>query len=75
MTSFMKSRSIIIWRRNVEEEASREEGTDFSKGKNDKQKTTKRRPHFVWSVQIGLKVTSVWLMSHSGKVARSHVQG
>lgn len=39
----------------MEEEASREEGTDFSKGKNDKQKTTKRRPRFIWSVQIGLK--------------------
>lgn len=39
----------------MEEEASREEGTDFSKGRNDKQKTPKRRPHFISSVQMWLK--------------------
>lgn len=39
----------------MEEEASREEGTDFSKGRNDKQKTTKRRPCFISSVQRWLE--------------------
>ncbi len=52
---YKEQRSIIIWRRVVEEEASRAEGTDFSKGKNDKQKTTKRRPHFISSFQMWLK--------------------
>lgn len=52
---YEEQRSIIIWQRIVEEEASREEGTDFSKGKNDMQKTTERRPHFISSVQMWLK--------------------
>lgn len=30
----------------MEEEASREEGTDFSKGRNDNQKTTKEQTSF-----------------------------
>lgn len=44
----------------MEEKASREEdGTDFSEGRNDKQKTTKRRPHFIPSVQIRLSEAEV----------------
>lgn len=39
----------------MEEEASREEGMDFSKGRNDKQKTTKTRPHFISTVQTRLE--------------------
>lgn len=39
----------------MEEEASREEGTDFSKGRNDKQKTTRRRPCFISVAQMWLR--------------------
>lgn len=48
-------RSIIIWRRIVEEEACREEGTDFSKGRYEAWKTKKTSFHLDQSSHIRLK--------------------